>query len=401
MDLKTFIFELFGARERHELPAKMMAALLDDDERSAIVDRFLFAYPDQDHDYLRDFFQETMAERNDLMQDYTPAGICQLVAGITGDRKRIADVCAGTGSLTMAAWEKNKGSEFVCFELSTAALPFLLFNITLRQMKATVIHGDVLMADYEHIYQCENGQIKEVNQLPDLSFDAVISNPPYSLKWDMHKDKRFGDYPLPPKKAADYAFVLICLSMLKPDGICTCILPHGVLFRGNAEAKCRQRLIEERKLYAVIGLADKLFAKTQIPVCLAVFKSGADAVHVVNADKIFKHVSKQNELEPDHVETILNAYKMRRGIDYLAHLASYNEIKENDYNLNIPRYCCSTPPEPPVDILATMDDIIEIDRQIKATNTALLDMMGQLKGTNEAAQIEHELLMEKMRTWLL
>lgn len=136
MSPKDEIHSLFGVKEAHELPAAVMKIVMDSEELSKVITDYRKSFPDLKQDVLRDYFQECSADRKSFMQDYTPDGICQIVAGITGKQKTIADLCAGTGSLTIAIWAQNPDTEFTCYELSTAAIPLLLFNLAVRKIKS-------------------------------------------------------------------------------------------------------------------------------------------------------------------------------------------------------------------------------------------------------------------------
>jgi type I restriction enzyme M protein len=380
INLREFIHSLFFVSENHELPSAIMQAIEDPGRWEEALEKFHNQLPDLRHDYLRDYFQENQADRSNLMQDYTPDGICQILAGMAKEPKRIADVCAGTGALTVGLWQKCPDAQYVCYELSTASIPFLLFNLSLRKIEGYVVHGDVLTEEIKAIYKLNNGQIERVKNAPEQEFDLVISNPPYSLKWSGVNDFRFRSYPFPPKSKADYAFILICLSMVKDDGQVLMILPHGVLFRGAGEADCRKALIQDHQLKTVIGLPAALFASTQIPtIVLEMQPSGsADEVYVVNAEKEFLKGKKQNTLLPEHIAKILGAYNLRANVEKFSHIASYDEIKENDYNLNIPRYVDTSEPAPEIDAAKELEELVQIKKEEKECVMQLKEMFGQL-----------------------
>lgn len=385
--LREVIHTLFEVREAHELPAALMKVVTDPDLLADKCTKYKEKFPDLGRDVLRDYFQENQADRSNLMQDYTPEGVCKIVAGITGHADRIADLCAGTGSLTLEAWRANPSAEFACYEISSASLPFLLFNLAVRQIRATVVHGDLLTDTHEAIYRVQDGRVLKTDELPELGFDAVITNPPYSLKWDGVNDWRISRYPAAPKSKADYTFLLIGLSMLKEGGKLTAILPHGVLFRGAAEEKIRVQLIQEGKLNSIIGLAPMLFSNTTIPVCLMVLDNvdrQPDPVLVIDAAEVCKRRPKQNVLLPEHVEKILSVYRLRENVEKLAHLASLDELKENSCNLNIPRYVDTAEVveyEPPIELCR---ELIRMKAQQKTEGLQLLETMRTLVCTGKA-----------------
>ena len=201
------------------------------------------------------------------------------------------------------------------------------------------------------------------------SFDAVVANPPYSAHWDNDetklKDPRFQPYgKLAPKTKADYAFVLHSLYHLNDEGTMAIVLPHGVLFRGAAEGVIRKALIEKNYLDAVIGLPANLFYGTGIPTTILVFKKNKQDRNIlfIDASREFEKAKNQNKLKPEHIEKIVETYKNRQDIDKYAHVASLDEIKENDFNLNIPRYVDTFEPEEEID-LAEVQKLLEQDER--------------------------------------
>lgn len=381
MSLKDQIHELFGVKEAHELPAAVMKIVMDSEELSKVITDYRKSFPDLKQDVLRDYFQECSADRKSFMQDYTPDGICKLVSGMAGHAASIADLCAGTGSLTISAWIENPEAHFTCWELSSAALPLLLFNLAVRKIEATVVHGDLLTRETQAVYEVSDGKICRTDQMPELMFDAVISNPPYSLKWSGEPDERFKDYPIPPKSKADFAFALVGLSMLKPDGEMIFVLPHGVLFRGSSEGKIRKKLLEEGKITGVIGLASALFANTTIPVAVLNLKNQVNPeqdVLFIDASKTFQKQKAQNTMSDQDLETILSAWKAREPRERFAELVSMAKIVENDYNLNIPRYVDSSEPEPEIVLLEVAEELEKISKEIQKTESVLAKMLKQL-----------------------
>ena len=223
-----------------------------------------------------------------------------------------------------------------------------------------------------------------------MSYDAVISNPPYSLKWSADPSLSIDGYSMAPKSKADYQFVLEGLSQLDDDGVAIYVLPHGVLFRGSAEEKIRRRLIDENHLDAVIGLPDHLFDVTGIPVCLLIFKKHRDTTDVlfIDAGREFEKSKNKNLLKPEHVAKIVKTYQERREINKYAHIATLSEIKENGYNLNIPRYVDTFEPEPVASLTEIMNDLVEVDAEIAHNNQELATMMKDLRAATPEAQAE-------------
>lgn len=217
-------------------------------------------------------------------------------------------------------------------------------------------------------------------------FDAVVANPPYSSRWDNSankiKDARFKDYGLAPKTKADYAFLLHGLYHLNSRGTMAIVLPHGVLFRGNAEGKIRKALLEKNQIDAIIGLPAGLFFSTGIPTIIMVLKKNKTNKDVLFIDASgedhYEKIKKQNFLREEDINLIIDTYKKREDVDKYAHVASIDEIKENDYNLNIPRYVDTFEEEPPIDLGELTQEISQTDQEIAESEQNLLSMMKEL-----------------------
>lgn len=278
---------------------------------------------------------------------YTPQPVAKLMTRITiagrEDKKGFSlyDPTMGSGSLMLNAKKYSNQPRTISYygqELNTSTYNLARMNMILHDVPVENQHlnnGDTLDADW-----------------PDeepTNFDAVLMNPPYSAKWTADSgflyDPRFSPYgKLAPKSKADFAFLLHGYYHLKQDGgIMAIVLPHGVLFRGNAEGQIRQHLLEEGAIDTVIGLPANIFFNTSIPTTVIILKKDRDAsdrsVYFIDASKEFDKGKNQNIMTDAHIEKILDAYHKREDRDKFAHLASYEEIVENDYNLNIPPLC--------------------------------------------------------------
>ena len=215
-----------------------------------------------------------------------------------------------------------------------------------------------------------NGNIEEIEN----KFITVVANPPYSTEWNprtelLKYDGRFKDYgKLAPKSKADFAFIQHMIYHLDDNGTMAVVLPHGVLFRGAAEGTIRQYLIKEKNyLDAVIGLPSNLFFGTSIPTSILVFKKcreDDDNVLFIDASQSFEKGKNQNHLTTEDVEKIVETYKNRETLDKYSYAASLEEIAENDYNLNIPRYVDTFEEEEPVDLDKVQQDLNQIDDEI-------------------------------------
>ena len=239
---------------------------------------------------------------------------------------------------------------------------------------------------YEN-FDIYNGDTLENPAFEEEKFDAVVANPPYSAKWSadskFNNDERFSSYgKLAPKSKADFAFVQHMIHYLDDDGTMAVVLPHGVLFRGAAEGTIRQYLIEEKNyLDAVIGLPANIFYGTSIPTCILVFKKCRKAdqnVLFIDASNEFEKGKNQNHLTDEHVEKIVKTYADRETIDKYSYAATLDEIEENDYNLNIPRYVDTFEEEEPIDLEQVQQDINDIDDQIVDIENEINDYLKEL-----------------------
>ena len=185
---------------------------------------------------------------------------------------------------------------------------------------------------------------------------------------------------LAPKSKADYAFLLHGFYHLRQTGAMAIVLPHGVLFRGASEGTIRKTLLENGSIYAVIGLPSNMFYNTSIPTCIVVLKKHREKRDVlfIDASRLYEKEKKQNVMRKEHIDRVLELYLDRKSVDKTAYLASYEDIKNNDYNLNIPRYVDASEEEVKVDLRQLSGRIRETDKAIKAENAALLEMLGEL-----------------------
>ena len=290
---------------------------------------------------------------------YTPQAVSTLITRtVTNGREdktgfSIYDPCMGSGSLLLQAKQYinidcRKTIQFFGQELSHTTYNLARMNMILHHVPFTCQYfrnADTLGEDWP-------------TEEP-TNYDAVVMNPPYSNNWSAAagflSDPRFQPYEkLAPKSKADFAFLLHGFYHLKNDGTMGIVLPHGVLFRGAGEGTIRKHLLENGSIYAVIGLPANIFFSTGIPTCIVILKKNRDSRDVlfIDASKEFKAGKAQNFMEPEHIEKIIEAYNNRQDVEKFAHLASFDEIKENDFNLNIPRYVDTFEEEEPVDIPA-------------------------------------------------
>ena len=408
------INNLLGIKEAYEMPNKLMEILENKSDREELFENFLKHESDLSFDWFTDYFQNEQGDREALKQDFTPNCICEIISKLEEPTETVTDICSGTGGLFIKHWATNKKAYFHCEEISSRTIPILLFNMAIRGVNGELVHGDSLEQTIECVYLLKsNGKFSDIikaEQPTLLKTKKVISNPPYSLSWNItlkQFDKRFQGYPIAPKSKADYAFILHGLYQLEDNGTLLAILPHGVLFRGAAEGKIREQLIKENLIDAVIGLPDKLFLNTGIPVLILVLKKNRENNNVLFIDASKEFITgkskKQNDMSIENINKVIESYKNRRFVDKFAYVSSIEKIAENDYNLNIPRYVDTyEPPEIP-DLLETLEELKDIERQIKETSIFLLKQMKQLEGTTPEAEKRHikevdkfeEILIEK------
>jgi type I restriction enzyme M protein len=219
--------------------------------------------------------------------------------------------------------------------------------------------------------------LREENPAKKIEFDAVVANPPFSYRWEpteeLAEDFRFKDYGLAPKSAADFAFLLHGFHFLHREGTMAIILPHGVLFRGNAEAKIRKKLLLDGNIDTVIGLAPNLFYSTGIPVCILVLKKCKkfDDVLFINAAELYEKGKRQNVLLPEHIDRIVETYQFRREVQeelpsgalFASRRVSMKKIEEYDFNLNITRYVSTAKPEPEIDLPEVHRELLEVTKK--------------------------------------
>lgn len=225
-------------------------------------------------------------------------------------------------------------------------------------------------------------------------YESVLMNPPYSAKWSASAtfldDSRFKHYgKLAPKSKADFAFLLHGYYHLKDSGTMALVLPHGVLFRGAAEGAIRKKLLEDGSIDTVIGMPANLFFGTSIPTTVIILKKKRTSRDVlfIDASKEFEKGKNQNKLSDEHINKIIETYKNRVDVDKYAHVASFEEIKENDFNLNIPRYVDTLEEEEPIDIVRLSKEIVALNREINQAEQSLLSMLDDLAITDESKEI--------------
>ena len=291
-------------------------------------------------------------------------------SGSKKELRNVLDFACGSGSLLLNVNNEMKkaggkigkiyGQEKEVTTFNLARMNMLLHG--LHDSEFEIFHGDTLTNDW--------ALLKDSNPVKPEEFDAVVANPPFSLKWEpddgSSKDPRFQNYGVAPKSAADFAFLLHGFHYLSGSGTMAIILPHGVLFRGGAEASIRQKLINDDNIDCVIGLPANLFYSTGIPVCIIVLKKcrKSDDVLFINAAEYYSKDKKQNTLLPEHIDKIVDTYRYRKEEDRYSRRVSIREIVENDYNLNITRYVSLAQEEAPIDLVKNQEELAAIEERL-------------------------------------
>ena len=365
-------------KDRSAVMAKIIASL---DEINFGVDDTKIDVLGNAYEYLiGQFASETGKKAGEF---YTPQAVSKILTkiAISGqeDKKGLSvyDPCMGSGSLLLNAKKYASAPEYIKYygqEQNTSTYNLARMNMFLHGIVAENQHlrnGDTLDGDWP------TGE--------ETDFNMVLMNPPYSAKWSAAagflQDERFSDYGvLAPKSKADYAFLLHGLYHLKNNGTMAIVLPHGVLFRGAAEGKIREKLLRSGNIYAVIGLPANLFYNTSIPTCIIVLKKHRDGRDVlfIDASKKFNKGKKQNEMTDEHIDEVLALYSDRKTVEKESYLASFEDIEKNNFNLNIPRYVDNFEIEEDVDINKLLQDMKKTDdelEQVKGDFVSLLKVL--------------------------
>ncbi len=318
---------------------------------------------------------------------YTPQQISNVLSAIvtldsqepkTGTKKRlesVLDMACGSGSLLLNVRHRMKdaggtigkifGQEKNITTYNLARMNMLLHGV--KDTEFEIFHGDTLLNDWD--------MMKELNPAKKPLFDAIVANPPFSLRWEptdaLADDVRFKSHGLAPKSAADFAFLLHGFHYLKDEGVMAIILPHGVLFRGGAEERIRTKLLKDGHIDTVIGLPANLFYSTGIPVCILVLKKckKPDDVLFINAAEHFEKGKRQNQLKPEHIQKIIHTYQHRMEEPRYSRRVEMDEISKNDFNLNISRYISTAVGEAEINLAATHEQLVEVERTIRVATS--------------------------------
>ena len=318
---------------------------------------------------------------------YTPDAVSTLLAKLSKpkDGDKICDPTCGSGDLLIRAAREVGSRNYALFGMEVNECTWALAKMNM------FLHS----CDSARIECCNtltNPKLKEYRRL--LKFDVVIGNPPFSLdKWgaeevDPDKFNRFWRG-VPPKSKGDYAFISHMIeAALDKEGRVTVVVPHGVLFREGQEGKIRQRLIEENLLDAVIGLPEKLFPTTSIPVVILVFDRSREVggknqnrkdILFINASHEYEAEKNQNIMFDTHIEKIMRVFDAREEISKFSHLASLEEVKKNDFNLNLSLYVNTLEKEEEIDKMALQDEIESLEAELIQVRSRLKAIIQEIK----------------------
>ncbi len=364
-----------SSEARNELIAKVLGHL----------DKIDFELANADSDVLGDAYEYLIGQfasgaGKKAGEFYTPQQVSTVLARIvTTGKKRIKNVydpTCGSGSLLLRVAREVEVGDFYGQELNRTT-----YNLARMNM---ILH-DVHFAKFD----IRQEDTLTEPQHKDLRFEAIVANPPFSAKWKSNTnplnetDERFSQYGrLAPKSAADFAFVQHMIHQLDENGTMACVLPHGVLFRGAAEAVIRQYIIEKQNyLDAVIGLPPNIFFGTSIPTCILVLSKcrvHGENILFIDASKDFEKDGNKNKLTEAHINKIVDTYRQRSELEKYSHIAPMTEVVENDYNLNIPRYVDTFEEEEPVDLAAVSQQLRALDSDMAETDKTIATFCKEL-----------------------
>jgi type I restriction enzyme M protein len=361
-----------SGEEKNELISKMFINISDIEGLTTDIDILGDAY-----EYLIKMFASDAGKKGG--EFYTPTEVSEIVASLVAvnnqNAKTIYDPTCGSGSLLLKATNKFNDYNYI----KGQELNVTTFNLARMNM---FLHG----INYKE-FDIRQGDTLKNDRFSDEKFDAIVANPPFGVSWDadpmlLTDDERFGKYgKLAPKSKGEFAFLQHMLHHLSENGTLVSVIPHGVLFRGAAEKTIRQYMIEEENaIDAIIGLPANLFFGTGIPAAIIVMKKCRDNKDIlfIDASKDFNKVKTQNILSQEHIDKIVSAYVERKDVEKYAKNISIEEIKENDFNLNIPRYVDTFEEEEKVDINLVNQNMSEIKKQIEEKEKQIEEAISKL-----------------------
>ncbi len=399
IQLSTKYDQFNGLFDDVDLQSKKLGA--DDQQRNVTITEVLKKLDDvdvigHDGDVIGDAYEFLISQfaseaGKKAGEFYTPHMVSDMMAQIVAigqeDKKlfSVFDPTMGSGSLMLNVRNylnypdsvKYHGQELNTTTYNLAKMNLILHGVDKGDMRLR--NGDTLNKDWP------------TNE--PYTFDSVLMNPPYSAKWSSDDtfldDSRFNRYgKLAPKSKADFAFLLHGFYHLKDSGTMAIVLPHGVLFRGAAEGVIRKKLLEDGSIDAVIGMPANLFFGTSIPTTVIILKKNRTTRDVlfIDASNEFTKEKNQNKLSKENIDKIVETYKKREDVEKYAHVATFDEVKDNDFNLNIPRYVDTFEKEAPVDMALVGSAIKDIRKEKAKLESSLYDMISSLQFDEENAE---------------
>ncbi|NOT49631.1 MAG: type I restriction-modification system subunit M, partial [Acidobacteria bacterium] len=359
---------------KNELISKVLAHL----------DKIDFRLEDSESDVLGDAYEYLIGQfasgaGKKAGEFYTPQEVSKVLAKLVtvgkDKLKTVYDPTCGSGSLLLrVAREVKEVGKFYGQELNRTT-----YNLARMNM---ILHG----VNYQKFDLRQEDSLEHPQHL-ELRAEAIVANPPFSAKWSANQlhlgDDRFSQYGrLAPGSKADFAFIQHMVHHLADNGTMAVVVPHGVLFRGGAEGHIRQYLIEDRNyLDAVIGLPANIFYGTSIPTCVLVFKKckeSFDDILFIDASQNFEKRGNQNYLRDGDIERIVSTFVDRSVQDKFSYVATLDEVKENDFNLNIPRYVDTFEADDEVDLEMVSSELRSLEGETRETDNAIADFCRQL-----------------------
>lgn len=365
MELKELTektLELFKVKTTDELSNSIMQAV--EGNNLQMYEQFLSMVEDLSIDWLQMIFQYYEADRKEKMQDYTPASLARFAGKLNGDADVVIDMCAGSGSLTIQKWNLNNNTKFILYEFDEKVMPFLLFNMAIRNIECIVHRSDVLQQEIFNTWHITKGEKFGTIKSSGLMFNgkyALLSNPPYNMKWIAppfaQLQKRFNACELPPDSNANYAFVLTALDMAERASF---ILPCGMLTTDNAQEKAiREYLVNNNLIESIVLCPDKMFESTSISTCIITFDKNKQTTYIEMVDMRQKYTiesRKQNGqfggkahtnrtyskdvkcFSEEQMEDALLCISEKKNIAEYCKAVTIEDIKNNDYKLTPAHY---------------------------------------------------------------
>lgn len=422
LEYKNKVFNLFNCKSFAELPN----AIKNSGYTFEIFEEYWKIVGDLDQDWIKHLFQYYQADRVNKKQDFTPNSLSVLLSRLSGKVNVIYDCCAGTGSLTIEKWKDCPEALFICEELDESAIPFLLFNLAIRNINAYVINGNVLTKEVKARFAVKKGKkyasVKKVEnfELPK-SIDISISNPPYNISWnppsalETLSDKRFNKCEIPPKNNANYAFILHCLSVANDKSFL--ILPNGILRSDGAEQEIRKYLIDNNLIESVILLPDKMFEVTTIATCILVLnkKKSNNMISFIDSRHNYSiEVRKQNgqfggkshtnrtylkeykAFNENQINAIINAILSGESIPEFCISVTIKEVQQKNYDISPSTYIQFKERE---ELHRSYKDIVSdinfINQQRNACKLVINETLARQFGLDVNSYKENKMLAEK------